>query len=108
MALIFAADGIDGYVARKLNQTSLFGATFDIAADRIIELTMWIVFCRFSAGSFMGITDCYCARRYDRPQLEPCKLKLNHIALLVCWRHPLHKPWLVGVQADFFTASLRR
>ena len=39
---MFATDGLDGYVARKYNQTSLFGALFDIAADRIVELTLWV------------------------------------------------------------------
>jgi CDP-diacylglycerol--glycerol-3-phosphate 3-phosphatidyltransferase len=41
--LIFASDGLDGYIARKRNETSLFGALFDIAGDRIVELTLWIV-----------------------------------------------------------------
>ena len=41
--LIFVSDGLDGYVARKRNETSLFGALFDIAGDRITELTLWIV-----------------------------------------------------------------
>jgi CDP-diacylglycerol--glycerol-3-phosphate 3-phosphatidyltransferase len=41
--LIFVSDGIDGYIARKRNETSLFGALFDIAGDRIVELTLWIV-----------------------------------------------------------------
>lgn len=41
---VFATDGIDGYVARKRNETSRFGAMFDIASDRIVELTLWIVF----------------------------------------------------------------
>jgi CDP-diacylglycerol--glycerol-3-phosphate 3-phosphatidyltransferase len=41
--LIFVSDGLDGYVARKRNETSLFGALFDIAGDRIVELTLWIV-----------------------------------------------------------------
>ena len=40
---IFVSDGLDGYVARKRNETSLFGALFDIAGDRIVELTLWIV-----------------------------------------------------------------
>ena len=40
---IFVSDGIDGYIARKRNETSLFGALFDIAGDRIVELTLWIV-----------------------------------------------------------------
>ena len=42
--LIFVADALDGYVARKRGETSLFGALFDIAGDRIVELTLWIVF----------------------------------------------------------------
>ena len=40
---IFVSDGLDGYVARKRNEASLFGALFDIAIDRIVELTLWIV-----------------------------------------------------------------
>lgn len=42
--LIFVSDALDGYVARKRGETSLFGALFDIAGDRIVELTLWIVF----------------------------------------------------------------
>src|SRR4051812_4381783 len=42
--LIFISDALDGYVARKRGETSLFGALFDIAGDRIVELTLWIVF----------------------------------------------------------------
>ena len=41
--LVFVSDGLDGYIARKRNETSLFGALFDIAGDRIVELTLWIV-----------------------------------------------------------------
>jgi CDP-diacylglycerol--glycerol-3-phosphate 3-phosphatidyltransferase len=43
LILVFATDGLDGYVARRRGETSLFGAMFDIAGDRIVELTMWIV-----------------------------------------------------------------
>jgi CDP-diacylglycerol--glycerol-3-phosphate 3-phosphatidyltransferase len=35
-------DGIDGHVARIRNETSVFGAVFDITADRIIESVLWI------------------------------------------------------------------
>jgi len=41
--VIFVSDGLDGYIARKRNEASLFGALFDIAGDRITELTLWIV-----------------------------------------------------------------
>ena len=40
---VFVTDGLDGYVARRRGEASLFGAMFDIAGDRIVELTMWIV-----------------------------------------------------------------
>ena len=40
---MFVTDGLDGWVARRRNETSVFGAMFDIAGDRIVELTMWIV-----------------------------------------------------------------
>lgn len=43
LILVFVTDGLDGYVARRRNETSQFGAMFDIAGDRIVELTMWIV-----------------------------------------------------------------
>jgi CDP-diacylglycerol--glycerol-3-phosphate 3-phosphatidyltransferase len=43
LILVFVTDGLDGYVARKRGEVTLFGAMFDIAGDRIVELTMWIV-----------------------------------------------------------------
>ncbi|MCA9832523.1 MAG: CDP-alcohol phosphatidyltransferase family protein [Thermomicrobiales bacterium] len=44
LLVVIAADGVDGWVARKRNETSTFGAVFDIAGDRIVENTLWIVF----------------------------------------------------------------
>ena len=44
IAIIFALDAVDGYVARKQNQTSVFGGVFDIVGDRIIENVFWIYF----------------------------------------------------------------
>jgi CDP-diacylglycerol--glycerol-3-phosphate 3-phosphatidyltransferase len=44
IAVVFASDGIDGYVARKRGSTSDFGAVFDIAGDRVVENTLWVVF----------------------------------------------------------------
>lgn len=42
--IIFIMDSVDGVVARKKNQTSTFGAVFDIVADRIVENVLWIYF----------------------------------------------------------------
>ena len=40
----FAMDGLDGYVARKFNESSKLGALLDIMSDRIVENTYWILF----------------------------------------------------------------
>ena len=42
--LAFSLDGVDGYVARKFNEVSKFGALLDIMGDRIVENTYWILF----------------------------------------------------------------
>lgn len=44
LVVVFAGDGIDGWVARKTNSTSTFGAVFDIAGDRMVENALWIIF----------------------------------------------------------------
>lgn len=41
--VMISLDGLDGYVARKRGEESVFGATFDIAADRIVENVLWVV-----------------------------------------------------------------
>ncbi len=42
--LIIYMDALDGYFARKLNQTTDFGAKLDIICDRIVELAYWLFF----------------------------------------------------------------
>lgn len=37
-------DGLDGYVARKFNESSKFGALLDILSDRIVENVYWVTF----------------------------------------------------------------
>lgn len=37
-------DTVDGLVARKRGETSLFGSVLDIAADRTYELVLWVCF----------------------------------------------------------------
>ncbi len=38
-------DGLDGYIARKFNESSKLGAVLDIMGDRIVENLYWLVFC---------------------------------------------------------------
>ncbi|MDQ3696093.1 MAG: CDP-alcohol phosphatidyltransferase family protein [Chloroflexota bacterium] len=44
LIVVFAGDGLDGWVARRRRSTSQFGAVFDIAGDRIVETVLWVVF----------------------------------------------------------------
>ena len=44
VAISFSLDGLDGYVARKFNESSKFGAMLDIMSDRIVENTLWVTF----------------------------------------------------------------
>jgi CDP-diacylglycerol---glycerol-3-phosphate 3-phosphatidyltransferase len=47
VVLLFAGlmlDTVDGVVARKRGETSLFGSVLDIAADRTYELVLWVCF----------------------------------------------------------------
>jgi hypothetical protein len=41
---VIALDAVDGYVARRRGETSSFGSVFDIAADRVVDNVLWIVF----------------------------------------------------------------
>jgi CDP-diacylglycerol--glycerol-3-phosphate 3-phosphatidyltransferase len=40
-------DGVDGYIARKYNQTSEWGSVLDIMGDRIVENSYWVAFAVF-------------------------------------------------------------
>lgn len=44
-AILMWFDGLDGFVARKLNVSSKLGALLDIMGDRIVENVFWIAFC---------------------------------------------------------------
>lgn len=49
IALVFASDGLDGWVARRRKSTSAFGAVLDIAGDRIVENVLWVLFAAVGA-----------------------------------------------------------
>lgn len=42
--IVIILDGVDGYVARKNNESSKFGSVFDIIGDRVVENIYWIAF----------------------------------------------------------------
>ena len=41
---VIAMDALDGYLARKLNESSKLGAVIDILGDRIVEQAYWVAF----------------------------------------------------------------
>jgi CDP-diacylglycerol--glycerol-3-phosphate 3-phosphatidyltransferase len=43
LVLIVALDGLDGYVARKRHEATVFGSIFDVAIDRVVEIVLWVV-----------------------------------------------------------------
>jgi CDP-diacylglycerol--glycerol-3-phosphate 3-phosphatidyltransferase len=43
LIVVIILDGLDGYVARRRGETSLFGSVYDIAVDRVVENVLWIV-----------------------------------------------------------------
>lgn len=44
LLVIFVLDILDGFVARRLNQTSTLGGFVDIFVDRIVEMILWVYF----------------------------------------------------------------
>jgi CDP-diacylglycerol--glycerol-3-phosphate 3-phosphatidyltransferase len=42
--IIFFLDTIDGWIARRRDETSLLGSVLDIAADRTLEYIVWVVY----------------------------------------------------------------
>lgn len=42
--IVIWMDGLDGYIARKLNESSKLGAVLDILGDRVVENIYWITF----------------------------------------------------------------
>ncbi len=43
-AILMWFDGLDGFVARKLNISSKLGSLLDIMGDRIVENVFWVIF----------------------------------------------------------------
>ena len=41
--LVVVMDWLDGYLARRLNESTVLGSVLDIAGDRMIESVLWIV-----------------------------------------------------------------
>jgi CDP-diacylglycerol--glycerol-3-phosphate 3-phosphatidyltransferase len=42
--IVIWMDGLDGYVARKFNESSKLGAVVDILGDRVVEQVYWVAF----------------------------------------------------------------
>lgn len=94
LIFVFVSDSLDGYVARKYGETSVFGAMFDIAVDRIVELSLWVAYLPLGLVPLWAplvfvvrgsIVDAIRARQAGESGKSPFELM----------RHPLAK-WLVA------------
>jgi len=43
LLVVFIMDALDGWVARRRGESTLFGSVFDIATDRVVENVLWVV-----------------------------------------------------------------
>ena len=53
VVLLIALDAIDGIVARRRAETTLLGSVLDVAADRAVEIVLWVVFASLSLISLV-------------------------------------------------------
>jgi phosphatidylglycerophosphate synthase len=44
IALLILMDSLDGIIARRRHEETLLGGMLDIAADRAVEIVLWVVF----------------------------------------------------------------
>lgn len=51
--LLIVLDAVDGIVARRRGETTLLGSVLDIAADRAVEIVLWVVFASLSLVSLV-------------------------------------------------------
>lgn len=51
--LLIVLDAVDGIVARRRGETTLLGSVLDIAADRAVEIVLWVVFASLSLISLV-------------------------------------------------------
>lgn len=73
--IVVSLDGLDGVIARKLNQATPLGAKIDILADRLTELSYWYFFAHlkligvwvFWFFLLRGIIVDYLSRKKDKP-----------------------------------------
>ncbi|XP_015223158.1 CDP-diacylglycerol--glycerol-3-phosphate 3-phosphatidyltransferase isoform X1 [Lepisosteus oculatus] len=82
-------DGVDGWAARRLNQTSEFGAWLDVVVDNLGRGMLWSML--FEAGWLVAA-------------VEWCVFVCTHSALGAQWKSRLGAgpPWVQAVMANGF------
>ncbi|MFO7634545.1 MAG: CDP-alcohol phosphatidyltransferase family protein [Caldilinea sp.] len=51
--LLIVLDAVDGIVARRRGETTFLGSVLDIAADRAVEIVLWVIFANLSLISLV-------------------------------------------------------
>ncbi|XP_063060916.1 CDP-diacylglycerol--glycerol-3-phosphate 3-phosphatidyltransferase [Engraulis encrasicolus] len=86
-------DGIDGWTARRLHQTSYFGAWLDVIIDNMGRSMIWTVL--FQWGWLIS-------------SLEWCVFVCNHSGFGLQWKSGFKKspPWVNSIMANGFKTPL--
>ena len=75
--VLILMDAIDGIIARQRREETLLGSVLDIAADRAVEIILWVVYAQFGLISILipitviirgSLTDSIREAGYDRGQ----------------------------------------
>lgn len=53
VVLLIVMDALDGIVARRRQESTLLGSVLDIAADRAVEIVLWVVFAQLGLISLV-------------------------------------------------------
>jgi len=106
LILIFVSDGLDGYVARRFKEESLFGAVFDIAADRIVELCLWIALAHIGALP-VWIPLVFVARGVLTDAIRAAETEAKHQAPFATMRTSIGKALVAGRFMRAFYAVLK-
>ena len=106
LILVFVSDGVDGYVARRLHEESMFGAIFDIAADRIVELCLWIVFAHIGALP-VWIPLVFVARGIMTDAIRTAETEKKHQTPFATMRSAIGKTLVAGRFMRAFYAVLK-
>jgi CDP-diacylglycerol--glycerol-3-phosphate 3-phosphatidyltransferase len=112
--LLILLDAVDGIVARQRGEATLLGSVLDIAADRAVELVLWVVFAALGLIPMLipiffiirgTLTDSVREVGYERGQTAHAQMKAGWARWLVAGR-PMRAGFGAAKLLAFMTLAL--